>query len=81
MWDIFKEISCEQDRREILDWYHLNQNLQKVSGSMKRMKQAEAYLWKGNVENAVALFTKLKKKSAVNFCKYEGKAQRKDYQL
>jgi hypothetical protein len=36
-------------------------------------------LWKGNVESAVALFTKLKKKSAVNFCKYEGKAQRKDY--
>lgn len=70
VWNIFKEISCEQDRREILDWYHLNQNLQKVGGSMKRIKQAEAYLWKGNVENAVALFTKLKKKSAVNFCKY-----------
>lgn len=27
-------------------------------------------MWKGNVESAVALFTKLKKKSAVNFCKY-----------
>ncbi len=70
VWNIFKEISCQQDRREILDWYHLNQNLQKVGGSMKRLKQAEAYLWKGNVENAAALFTKLKKTSAVNFCKY-----------
>jgi hypothetical protein len=27
-------------------------------------------LWKGNVETAAALFTKLKKKSPVNFCKY-----------
>ena len=70
VWNIFKEITCEQERREILDWYHLTENLQKVGGSIKRLKQAEAYLWKGNVESAVALFTKLKKKSAVNFCKY-----------
>ncbi|MEG5164503.1 hypothetical protein QUB37_29475 [Microcoleus sp. AT3-A2] len=27
VWNIFKEISCEQNRREILDWYHLNENL------------------------------------------------------
>ena len=70
VWNIFKEISSEHQRREILDWYHLNENLQKVGGSIKRLKQAEAYLWKGNVESAAALFTKLKKKSAVNFCKY-----------
>ena len=70
VWNIFKEITCEQERREILDWYHLTENLQKVGGSIKRLKQAEAYLWKGNVESTVALFTKLKKKSAVNYCKY-----------
>jgi hypothetical protein len=70
VWNIFKEISCEQDRREILDWFHLNENLQKVGGSIKRLKQAETYLWKGNVESATALFTELKKKPAVNFCKY-----------
>lgn len=27
VWNIFKEISCEQNRREILDGYHLNENL------------------------------------------------------
>jgi hypothetical protein len=27
-------------------------------------------LWKGNVESAAALFTEIKKKPAVNFCKY-----------
>lgn len=70
VWNIFKEISCEQDRREILDWFHLNENLQKVGGSIKRLKQAETYLWKGNVASARALFTELKKKPAVNFCKY-----------
>jgi hypothetical protein len=87
VWNIFKEISCEQDRREILDWFHLNENLQKVAesailgfpqvqhlfktgGSIKRLKQAETYLWKGDVSSATALFTELKKKPAVNFCKY-----------
>ena len=70
VWNIFKEISCEQDRREILDWFHLNENLQKVGGSIKRLKQAETYLWKGDVSSATALFTELKKKPAVNFCKY-----------
>jgi hypothetical protein len=53
VWNIFKEISCKQDRREI-----------------KRLKQAEAYLWQGEVESATALFADLQKKPAVNFCKY-----------
>lgn len=70
VWNIFKEISCEQNRREILDWFHLNENLQKVGGSIKRLKQAETYLWKGNIASTIALFTELKKKPAVNFCKY-----------
>ncbi|WP_216670714.1 hypothetical protein [Microcoleus asticus] len=35
-----------------------HENLQKVGGSIKRLKQAEAYLWKGNVESEAALFTK-----------------------
>jgi hypothetical protein len=70
VWNIFKEIGCEQDTREILDWYHLNENLQKVGGSIKRLKQAETYLWQGKVESATALFTQIEKKPAVNFCKY-----------
>jgi hypothetical protein len=75
VWNIFKRIGCEQDRREILDWYHLKENLQKVGGSIKRLKQAETYLWEGNVAGATALFTELKKKAAVNFCKYLQKHQ------
>lgn len=70
VWNIFKEISYEQDRREILDWFHLNENLQKVGGSIKRLKQAETYLWRGDVAGTTALFIELKKKPAVNFCKY-----------
>jgi hypothetical protein len=64
VWNIFKEISSEQDRREILDWYHLNENLQKVGGSMKRLKQAETYLWKGNVKSAKSTIYRVKEKTS-----------------
>ena len=37
---------------------------------VNRLKQAETYLWKGNIKNAIALFRELKKKPAANFCKY-----------
>ena len=43
VWNIIAAISTPEQRREILDWYHLNENLQKVGGSLKRLRQAEAY--------------------------------------
>jgi len=70
IWNIFKEISHEVDRREILDWYHLVENLQKVGGSMNRLKKAEGYLWQGKIENAAELFKDLQRKEAANFRKY-----------
>ena len=36
-----------EKRREILDWYHLVENLGKVGGSIKRLDRVEALLWKG----------------------------------
>ena len=68
--NIFKEISNKQDRREILDGYHLNENLQKVGGSMRRLKQAEKYLGQGDIESAKPLLIELKKETAVNFCRF-----------
>lgn len=53
-----------------MDWYHLNENLQKVGGSIKRLCQAEAYLWKGQVDETIALFIDMKQKQAQNFCLY-----------
>jgi len=36
------------ERREILDWYHLMENLHKVGGSLKRLRQAETLLWQAS---------------------------------
>jgi hypothetical protein len=73
IWNIISAIATAEQRREILDWYHLNENLQKVGGSIKRLRQAEAYLWKGQVAETIALFIDMKRKQAQNFCLYLAK--------
>lgn len=70
VWNLFQEIGTEQQRQEILDWYHLKENLCKVGGSIKRLKATENLLWQGRVQEAIALFVDLKKKSAQNFIRY-----------
>lgn len=70
IWNLFKNLGEDEQRIEILDWYHLKENLYKVGGSLKRLKQGEKLLWLGKVEETLDLFRALKKKEAVNFCRY-----------
>lgn len=70
IWNIINQFATAQQRREILDWYHLNENLSKIGGSLKRLKQANALLWKGQVAQTIALFQDCQKKQAQNFCDY-----------
>lgn len=70
IWNLIREIAVPEQRREILDWYHLTENLYKVNSSLKRLKQAEALLWKGQVDETIALLGNLKDKKAQNFCIY-----------
>ncbi len=46
------------------------ENLHKVGGSIKRLNQAQALLWKGQVDETLALFEECQKKQAQNFCQY-----------
>lgn len=55
IWNLVALITAQ--RREILDWYHLKENLYKIQGSRKRLKCAEEHLWKGRVDAAIAEFT------------------------
>lgn len=69
VWNLFEEIGSTAIRQEILDWYHLKENLYKIGGSLKRLKAAETFLWQGQIELAIAygraalnaLFADLKK--------------------
>ena len=70
IWNIIKQFNRNGEKREILDWYHLMENLNKVGGSRKRLKEAENLLWCGKVDETIRLISPLKKKQAQNFCNY-----------
>ena len=59
-----------KNRREILDWYHLIENLYKVGWSLKRLAKAKDILWKGQSDRTIDLFKLSLKKIAQNFCNY-----------
>ena len=81
VWNLVKEFATASVRWEILDWYHLKENLYKVGGSLKRLRQAEALLWQGQVEAAKALFDDCRKKQALNNCFVSRPASSSDCQL
>ena len=56
-----------EQRQEILDWYHLKENLYKAGGSLRRLKQAESLLWSSQVNEVVNLFRYLKKNHLKHF--------------
>ncbi|MGB3613273.1 MAG: ISKra4 family transposase [Elainellaceae cyanobacterium] len=57
-------------QRQVLDWYHLAENLYKVHGSRKRLKRVKALLWLGQVGFAHAEFDGLKHPQAKRFQNY-----------
>jgi hypothetical protein len=75
IWNIIGLVAPNGQRREILDWYHLIENLNKVGGSQRRINEAKEYLWQGEVEKTKQLFANLMKKTAQNFCVYLKKHQ------
>lgn len=73
VWKIIKKISNTEQRREILDWFHLKENIYKIGGSNKRLKKVEGLLWRGNITATLDLLGEFKK--ANNFCEYIKKHQ------
>jgi len=70
IWNIFAKIGKKEQRLEILDWYHLVENLGKVGGSNQRLERVESLLWKGNVDAAIQEFADWKHGNAAKFINY-----------
>jgi hypothetical protein len=70
IWNLFADINPAVQRIEILDWYHLMENLEKVGGSMNRLAEARKLLWQGKVDETIALFDGWDDHQAGCFCKY-----------
>ena len=70
VWNLMNQFNPEGKTRQILDWFHLVENLHKVGGSLKRIAHGKELLWQGKVDATLALFSSLKKTQAQNFCTY-----------
>lgn len=73
IWNVYTQIGTRTQRREILDWYHLVENLGKVGGSVQRLDAVEACLWQGDVEGAIAQFEDWQHERVTTFVSYLNK--------
>lgn len=78
VWNLMRQLGGNQVaiKREVLDWYHLKENLYKVKeSSSEHLKQVETLLWHGRVKAALSEFEQHKSKQAKNFQVYLKKHQ------
>lgn len=73
IWNIFTEIGEKKHRIEILDWYHLTENLHKIETQKSVLDQLEAYLWTGQVSEAIKLLKSAQPVGGTNFLSYLNK--------
>jgi hypothetical protein len=75
VWKAAMNFASQQEliRRQVLDWYHLIENLYKVGGSNQRLKAVENLLWHGFVDAALREFDGLKNKRVQKFRDYLNK--------
>lgn len=70
IWNLFEQMRGDIERREVLDWYHLMENLEKVGKSFQHLALARSLLWQGNVDETLALFEGCQDHQAGCFCQY-----------
>lgn len=75
IWNLFSDIATPPQRREILDWYHLVENLFKVGGSLNRLHEVKALLWQGKVDDAIRHFGDCTLETLIPFKAYLRKHQ------
>jgi hypothetical protein len=73
IWKLFREVAIPTQRREILDWFHLVENLHKVEGAPQRLAALEALLWQGDVDGAIEQLKDRSHEQVDNFIAYLNK--------
>ena len=70
IWNIITQIASEHQRREVLDWYHLTENLHKVEASRSDLEQIKTFLWSGFLEDALNQLKSIKTYTSQTFQAY-----------
>jgi len=56
IWNLAADCFPDSARDEVLDWFHLMENLHRVGGSNRRLASVRHHLWHGRVDAAQAAF-------------------------
>ena len=70
IWKLYSAIASPESRPEILDWYHLKENLYKIQAKKQFLLQIESFLWHGQVESAITTLKKSKYVGVTQFTAY-----------
>lgn len=83
IWNLISRIGESHERREVLDWYHLSENLYRVGGSLKVLKKVENCLWHGQIDEGLSEISRWSGKEVNNFRAYVQKHRSRipDYSL
>lgn len=55
VWGVYEQIADPEQRHEILDWFHLMENLYKLPGANAQLQDARELLWYGEVDDTITL--------------------------
>lgn len=70
VWGVYAQIGREGQRHEILDWFHLMENLHKVAATDEERQRARSFLWEGKVDAAINTFEAPELETVRGFCGY-----------
>lgn len=67
IWNLFAEIGDPAQRVEILDWFHLMENLHKMAVPFERERQLKELLWRGNQDEVLQQLSQETAESVLKF--------------
>ena len=70
VWGVYESIACPWQRHEILDWFHLMENLHRLPESDEHLQRLRALLWQGEVEHTIARLNTIGSPEALRFQGY-----------
>lgn len=70
IWNLFADIGHESQRQEILDWFHLKENLYKIDAADQELAAMETLLWQGKVNDAIEQLQPWQDQQAQSFIVY-----------
>ncbi|MEM9769434.1 MAG: ISKra4 family transposase [Cyanobacteria bacterium P01_D01_bin.71] len=77
IWSLFEQMEIDVPTDEVLDWYHLKENLYKVEATEAVLESLSRQLWEGQLQPVLTALSQLENDSARRFSAYlTGHAER-----